>query len=257
MYRQLVALSHSRHGAVRLLAPSSYAFAALEVLVPVAVGEVSQAAGYYPVPLVRDGDALRLAVLLGLGGARNACVAQDGHWRCSYVPNLIRAYPFAVVRPSPGAEPIVCVDEGSGLLTEDRGAPLFVEGQPSAVLSKRLELLQAHENGIQSVARACSVLRELDVVAPWEVKVVSEEGERSLAGLFRVDEQRLLALDDRAFLAIRRSGALVLAYAHLLSQVHLADIGRLSTEAAGPPPSEAPPPAPLSGLLDDGLLRFE
>jgi hypothetical protein len=56
-----------------------------------------------------------------------------------------------------------------------------------------------------------------------------KQGEQSVSvnGLYRIDEAALNALGNKAFLALRRSGALPVAYAQLLSMNQMGVLQRL------------------------------
>lgn len=60
----------------------------------------------------------------------------------------------------------------------------------------------------------------------------TDQGERKLEGLFRVNEAALNALDNEAFLSVRKSGALPVAYAQLLSMQQLRVLGELAQARA-------------------------
>jgi hypothetical protein len=81
-------------------------------------------------------------------------------------------------------------------------------------------LVQLDANRI-ATGRAVAALAGAEALAPWPLEVETAEGRKAVAGLFRVDEARLNALDADAFLALRAAGALPLAYAQLLSMGQL------------------------------------
>ena len=66
------------------------------------------------------------------------------------------------------------------------------------------------------------------VIQPWPLQVAHDGKATPVLGFFRIDEAALNALDDTAFLKLRRAGALQLAYLELLSTNQIAVFERLS-----------------------------
>ena len=64
---------------------------------------------------------------------------------------------------------------------------------------------------------AVSALAEAGVIQPWPIRIAAEENQREIGGLNRIDEAALNALSDDAFLKLRKSLALPIAYAQMLS----------------------------------------
>jgi hypothetical protein len=77
---------------------------------------------------------------------------------------------------------------------------------------------------------------------------IKREGEldRQVTGIRVIDEAALNKLDDAAFNSLRKSGALPLVYASLLSWANFRQ---------GPIGKSHPLPLP-SGMLDDDVIRF-
>ncbi len=73
-------------------------------------------------------------------------------------------------------------------------------------------------------------LADAGLIEPWPLSVREGEATKQIDGLFRVAESRLNELTDDAFSALRRTGALPVAYAQLFSMGHFEKLGEL-TEA--------------------------
>ena len=60
--------------------------------------EFARAAAVYPIVFVEDKtkDAFRPVTLLGLDAGENLFVSESGKWEASYIPAIIRRYPFAL-----------------------------------------------------------------------------------------------------------------------------------------------------------------
>ncbi|MBI4206911.1 MAG: SapC family protein [Betaproteobacteria bacterium] len=80
-----------------------------------------------------------------------------------------------------------------------------------------MDFLTKVEQNRAATAAACDALKARNLIVRWPITRKTDQGERKVEGLFRVDEAALNALDDEAFLSLRHSGALPTAYAQLLS----------------------------------------
>lgn len=221
-------VSVSRHGTRRWLRYSSYSFAAQDAVCPLVVQELSRAVMSLPVAFVESGDDFLLVAVQGLQPGRNLFVAPDGRWLGAYVPALYRGYPFVLASAEDGQQ-VLCIDEESGLLVDAGGEPLFdEEGKPVKALADVLAFLGQVAGNRQLTQRACALLQEHGLIQPWSIQVQVGEGEKTLTGLFRIDEAALNALSADALLVLRDAGALSLAYCQLLSQQHLSSLGQLA-----------------------------
>ena len=98
---------------------------------------------------------------MGLDAGENLFVDEQGQWSGSYIPAIIRRYPFALVKATDADQYIVCVDEASALLNDSEGAALFDEsGQPTQV--------------IENVKRYLGELQQMDTFTRAFSKYVAE-----------------------------------------------------------------------------------
>ncbi len=227
---KLVPLSRSLHSTKTWARPTSYAFAARDTLVPVAALELSRLAAEMPLAFVQNGDQYILSALLSVQPGRNLFVGPDGRWLVNTIPAVYRAYPFRLAR-TPGTEQMsVCVDEDGGLIRDAGAGEAFFspEGEISTSLKPLVELLKAIENGRASLEQAGRALAQAGLLVPWDIKLRVGERDLEVKGAWRVDEGRLRALDDAAFLALRQDGALGIAYAQMLSMNRVEVLARLA-----------------------------
>jgi hypothetical protein len=212
--------------------PKSYSFARQLRFVPVVYDELRPAAINMPMGFFRRDDAYLLGAVLGLDGGENLFTTADGQWLGLYVPAMLRGYPFRLLIPQ-GEGPerrVLCIDEDSGLLRDGDGdAALFDEqGDPDPSVKEVTRFLEQWERGRLLVERATATLAEAGVLTPWEIPFPSgEAGKPAVAGLNRIDEAALNALDETRFMGLRRVGALAVAYAQLISMESLSLLPRL------------------------------
>jgi hypothetical protein len=85
-----------------------------------------------------------------------------------------------------------------------------------------LDFLAGVERDRIATDLAMAALAGASLIQPWPINVTADGSAKPLNGLFRIDEPALNALDDEAFLKLRKSSALPLAYTQLLSTGQIA-----------------------------------
>ena len=226
---QFNAVSKARHVGCSWQRFDGYSFARGRTVVPLVASETAKAALAFPIAFLAEGKGFVPAAVLSLDGARNLFVAPDGRWLSSYVPVVLRGYPFALLTSAEDNR-VLCFDEASGLLLENAsGEPFFDEtGNVAEPTRKVLQFLTAMEAHRASTAKTCVALAEAGVIVPWDITLKSSVGAQKITGLHKVDEAALTALSAESFETLRQAGAVPLAYRHILSMQHLPALGRLA-----------------------------
>jgi hypothetical protein len=220
MFVELTPLQPARHRALRLRRHAGFEFARRTRMVAVMVAEMVPCAGTYPIVFVEDqsGDGFRPVALMGLAEGENQFVQPDGNWRASYVPAVVRAYPFALGRvPEPG-EFAVCIDAGSDLISLTEGASLFeADGTATAALRQVKGWLEEMRAMQLRTDACCRALAARNLFTPLTVHVRRAHGRLQVDGCFVINEERLDGLSDASLCELRREGWLGALYAHLVS----------------------------------------
>ena len=190
--------------------------------------EFSRAALSLPIAFLPMEGRFFPRALLSLIPGKNLFIAPDGRWLGSYVPAILRGYPFRLAE-TPDGQKVLVVDTDSGLIHEGSQHEAFVgeDGKLSPVLAEILNFLTQVENTKAPTANACDALQALEIIVPWEITLRTEQGDKQIDGLFKIDEARLNALTDDAYLSLRQAGALPLAYCQMLSMHHLPMLSKL------------------------------
>ena len=258
LFKQPKALDSQAHRQLRYVPNQPYHFAAQQMFAPIVAGESAMVAREYAIVFSDTSGSLPMA-LLGTAEGRNGYVRASGHWTARYVPAHLRRYPFVMAESAPAATPqgegaseishIVVVDADAPHLSADEGDRLFNDaGEPSEVLQHMQRVLLMMERDSQRTLAMVAQLEELDLLVPQQVTIVKKQGQSlGLQGLRVVDMARLSGLEPQNLVALQRSGALELAYAHQLSLTNLQD-GVLC---------EAPDATPLENSTSTGSISFE
>jgi hypothetical protein len=201
------------------LRSASYAFAANANAIPVVAAELANLVPALPLGFVKAGTSFELAAITSLLPGTNLFVSPTGEWLGRYIPAALRGYPFRVMKAEDGGEDILCVNESSGLVVEGGGGEPFFDqaGRPSQALSGMLDFISQLEVNRVVTQAAVNALQAADLIQAWPLQ--AQNGDRTVAveGIYRIDEAKLNALSDDAFLSLRVAGGLPLAYAQLLS----------------------------------------
>jgi SapC len=218
-YRVPRPLTKERHANFSIRRQASYGFAARTNSVPLNAAEFPLAARHYPVLFSSSDPAVGLA-LLGLRDHQNLFVGADGTWEeGAYIPAYIRRYPFIFMAAGEDGRYILCIDEQAELLTDaDDGQKLFVDGEPGEVTTRALEFCRAYQQQSDYTRQLGALLVKHHLLTANRANVSLKSGESLALGGFRmIDAKALDALDDAAFLELRRAGALPLIYAQIFS----------------------------------------
>jgi hypothetical protein len=220
MYQQLVPVLKDKHARKKVKRIDSFDYASRFQLAAVMAHEFSRAAAIYPIVFVEDKAQVSLqpVVLMGLDEGENLYVDAAGRWHASYIPAVIRRYPFALAATGQANQFTVCIDEGSPLVTEGEGNALFDDrGEPTEVIENAKKYLGELQQMEVLTREFCRFIREHDLFTPLKMQIRQGGATRNIAGSFVINEERLAKVADDAFLEMRRRGYLPAVYAHLIS----------------------------------------
>ncbi|MEG3637890.1 SapC family protein [Magnetococcus sp. PR-3] len=232
MFESVVPINKERHGQKRVRNTNDFGFASSFHVASITLHEMARAAAIYPVVFLEDTDkdSFRPVVLLGLEAGENLFLNEEGKWDASYIPAIIRRYPFALAKGGDDRY-VVCVDEASDLLSDDEGQLLFdEEGNATQVVENVRRYLGELQMLDQVTQEFTAFLTENNMFTPLNMRVNAKEGVRSISGCYVINEERLNNLTEEKFMTLRSKGFLPGIYGHLIS---LAQIERLISMKKG------------------------
>ena len=227
MFEQLVPVNKDRHAGKKIRMMNNFAFAAKLHVASITLHEFARAASVYPVLFVEDKntDEFSPSVLMGLDAGENLFVNAQGQWEASYIPAIIRRYPFALTKVPDADQFLVCVDEASQLLSDTDGVAMFDEhGNPTQVIENVKQYLSELQQMDQMTQEFSKYLVHNNLLTPLNMRVNAEDQVRNITGCYVINEERLNNFSDSKFLEVRQKGYLPAIYAHLIS---LSQIERL------------------------------
>ncbi len=193
------------------------------MVIPLSYTEFSLACHDYPVVFV-SGDQGKTAVamaVVGLEQQQNLFVAPDLTWdKNFYVPAYVRRYPFCMTRVNVSGqeqpERIACVEKRA---ISSKGDALHNDkGEPLPVWEGMRKLLFEFEADLARTEALCKIVVELGLLEPFTMQAKPDQGEPfTLAGMFRVVEQKITELPADKLKELVANGVLPRIYAHLMS----------------------------------------
>jgi len=223
------AVSRTQHADSYFWPRQGYGFAAQEQVVPVLIAELTKLLPHYTLGFIQQGEGAHQryqpVALTGLGGERNLYLHSDGRWLASYVPSVLRGYPFRMAKAD-NDQQVLAIEQDS--LTDDPSAqPLFDDdGNLTEKVQQTLNFLTQCDNNRQVTQAASQRLGDTGLIEPWPLKLERGEGQEPLSvqGLYRINEKAMNELAAEAFADLRNHGALALAYAQLFSMSQLSQL---------------------------------
>lgn len=221
-----IPLNRQRHQNQRWRPRQDYHHSSGQSLVPVLLGELGQLMSGYTLAFTEQEGRYAAVAVLGLGQTEHFYIGPGGQWLADYVPANLRTHPFQLLKAGEGKHAL-CIDAAH--ISDEEALPAIFndDGQMSDSIQEILTLLQHVEQQSQVTQRACDQLADNALIEPWPLTLASETTDsdvrkKTVQGLYRINESVLNVLSGNDLAALRKNGALALAYAQLLStpQVH-------------------------------------
>lgn len=222
MFQKIQPVNQERHGNLKVKSVQTYDFARGIHLATIMIHEFFRAASTYPIVFVEDQNtsAFRPVVLLGLKPQKNLFVNDEGKWEATYVPAIIRRYPFALASTQEEGRFMVCIDEESSFVTaseEEEGQPLFENDEPAPIIERVKQYLGELQQMEMLTKQFCEEFQHENMFSPLNMRVRDQDAVRNITGCYAINEQRLGNLSDERFLDFRKKNYLPAIYSHLTS----------------------------------------
>jgi hypothetical protein len=254
---QIAAVSRKRHAHKSWNRYTSYDFAARDCIAPLVAAEMVNAASCLPMAFVKQQNEFFLVAVLSLAPGTNLFVDPSGQWTGRYIPSAFRGYPFRLARGGEKNRLLLCVDENTGLVNENRaaGEPFFDEsGEIAKPVKEIFDFLTRVEQNRGPTRAILAALADADLVVEWQLQIKAGDQVKPVTGLYRIDEKKLDRLEDAVFLKLRRARALALAYGQLISMTHMQVLEK-AAKARMQADTTAPDIKAVFG--DDDMISFQ
>jgi hypothetical protein len=252
-------ISPTEHGNKRWFKPTHFGFAAKDRGVALGLSEIPKAMMSLPIAFIKTESSYMPAVVQGLAEGQNLLVTPAGQWVADYIPVLYRSYPFKLARNA-GGQYVMCVDHDSGLVSDTpAGFQFFADEKALSTETNAIasQLMQFESERARST-QVCKLLDEQGVIEVWPIQLQHGDEIQTIAGFYRINEQKLNELPAEAMLAIRGVGGLMICYAQLFSMQHLQQLGSVAqrTHWANTANVGSSKVAALNIVDDNGIISF-
>jgi len=222
-YKDIDLLDPSKYGKSKIESLSDYSFTTEANSLPITGNEFIQASKEYLIAFIKnDKDEYFPIVVLGVEDQKNLYVTKEGKWNAKYIPGYVRRYPFASMATEEGDKFNICIDESYPGLGTEKGQALFQEdGTPAPLVEGVIKMFQDYHGQVKHTSDFCQRLADNDLLESKLIKaeVNRQEGSKKfqLSGIFVINEEKLLGLDDKIALDFFKKGEFSLIYSHLIS----------------------------------------
>lgn len=233
MFGKVVPITLENHKDKKIKPISHFGFAKDLNIAAVMLHEFSRAAALYPIVFLEDKelDQFRPMVLMGFEQGENLFVTEDGGWKSSYIPAIIRRYPFTLAQTQDAGRFTVCIDEKSDLINTEEGQSLFNEkGEQGEVLERVKKYLGELQQMERITHDFCKYIAEKNLFTPLNMRVRQSDKIKNISGCYVINEERLNNLSDELFLELRAKRFLTPIYSHLSSLGQVERLLRLKDE---------------------------
>jgi len=220
---QIVPLNKATHLNLKVDGRSSAAYGDNRRFVQVIVKEFGQLLVHYPILLSKDAQTGQFycGAMLGFDEGENLFLNewQDPEF---YRPLMLQRGPFFAQGPD------VAIDLDDPRVGAEDGKPLFTDqGKPTRYLQSIIWAFQDLEPGVQMTRLFIARLLELKLIEPVDVEVELSDGSiRRCIGLYTIDQDTLLTLNDEVVVELCRRGYMRLIHYMIASQKQVAVLAR-------------------------------
>jgi len=207
----IVKLNTEAHRDLCVHAGASAKYGDAQRFVPAIVGEFAHLAPHYPILLTKNSEtgAFVAGAMLGFDEGENLFL--DAKGMETYRPLNLQRGPFFTTGND------ISIDLDSPRIGEG-GRPLFANGEPSQYLQSIMALFRDLSRGIDHTKTFVEKLVSLKLVEPVDISVAFDDGDqRTVTGLYTVNQEALRQLPDADVLALFRNGYLQLIHLMIAS----------------------------------------
>mgnify|MGYP005995462327 CR=1 FL=1 len=223
MFKSIAPITIEKHKNVKVKQIDNFDFAKNVNMASIMVHEFSRAASIYPIVFVEDKekDMFKPVALFGFEEGENLFVDENSKWKSSYVPAIIRRYPFALANTDDEGRFTVCIDEQSDFVNEDEGQALFDGDKPAEVMERVKKYLAELQQMDAFTDEFCKFMVSKNMFTPLNMKIRVSNEIKNISGAYIINEERLNTLSDETYLEMRTKKYIPVVYSHLssLSQI--------------------------------------
>lgn len=226
-------IKQETHGDLRVKNQPDYSIAKGQNVLPVVVQEFVAASIEFPILFVKvpEGKGYQAIILTGLNSGESLFTNGE-NWTGYYQPKVLWNPPFTLARGEGDSEELSLeIDTDHPLVSRDDGELLYDgKGEMTAYHQARRRGLIEYNEFSQVTIGFTEMLVHLDLLTEQPLTVEVKGNKINLQGLSFVDEEKLNALSQEAFLDLRKRGFLPVIYAQMTSMNNLYRLMKMANE---------------------------
>lgn len=224
MFKSIVPITLEKHKNKKVKQIDSFVFAKNVNMASIMVHEFSRASSIYPIVFIEDkaNDTFKPVVLFGFEEGENLFVDSENKWHGSYIPAIIRRYPFALAKiDNDNNTYTVCIDEQSEFVNEQEGQSLFDDDKPAEVMERVKRYLAELQQMDAFTEEFCKYMVGKNMFTPLNMKIKVKDEIKNITGAYIINEDRLNSFSNETYIEMRERKYIPVIYSHLssLSQI--------------------------------------
>ena len=222
-YNNILPLNTEEHKNLRLKIDNNFSIFSNTNALPIAGVEFIEASREHAIAFINyQEEGIIPVYILGLRDNENLLLDDENNWKYRYVPAFVRRYPYIMVEPDKDGKSVVCIDADYEGINDPKGELIFTqkdgETKPAPQLEAAMEMLHDFNAQLARTREFTKRLEEFDLLKEIAPQINLADGrEFSIGGIYTIDEEKLLKLEDEKALTLYRSGEMAWIYNHLAS----------------------------------------
>ena len=241
-YNNILPLNTEEHKDLRLKIDNNFSIFSNTNALPIAGVEFIEASREHAIAFINyQEEGIIPVYILGLRDNENLLLDDENNWKYRYVPAFVRRYPYIMVEPDKDGKSVVCIDADYEGINDPKGELIFTqkdgETKPAPQLEAAMEMLHDFNAQLARTREFTKRLEEFDLLKEIAPQINLADGrEFSIGGIYTIDEEKLLKLEDEKALTLYRSGEMAWIYNHLASISNLLQLANfIPADAKGTP----------------------
>jgi hypothetical protein len=220
-YNNIMILDKEKHKDLRLKVDNNYHIFSNTNALPIAGVEFIEASREHAIAFINyQNEGIIPVYILGLRENENLLLNPDNSWKYRYIPAFVRRYPYIMVEPNEEGKSVICIDADYEGINDPNGDSIFIqekdEIKPGPPLESAMQMLQDFNTQLTRTREFTKRLEEYDLLQEINPRINLADGrDFSLGGIYTIDEEKLLELEDEKALALYRSGEMAWIYNQL------------------------------------------
>ena len=230
-FNKLITLDRQLHAEMKFDTQAGYAFAAKTHLIPITIAEFRFVARQYPI-IFSAGEVPMPFAVVGLRENTNLMVDDEGKWRWrSYIPGAVHTYPFILLPIRKDSDEVSVVIDPTATSLGDKGEALFVDGQPTPVLDRIVQLTNQFRAGMMATIAFGKTIAQAGLLSPRGVELLLQDGSKfRIDNFLTLDPEKIEKVPNNIFLRWRKEGDLLAIYQYLQSMDAWSTIADLESD---------------------------